>query len=430
MRRLISTVTTGIACTATLVLAGCGAGTTANRVLTRPDGGPSRSAEAGSPALATKLMASAAAALDHVRSFHIEARWFYYDSVPRTLSGEFSLPGRLSLNINSGGKRVKMIVVDDTAYLRGNTLYWATAISAPNTVRALSNRWVKVPATSVPGLSAFRALADPKTVGRCALESGIGRVSGGQRTELNGHRQALAVQIDGDQPGFQGSVMLAANGPPLPIVISQYGPAEAGVTPDPACSQSQTSPSPVRTSMIFFSRYDVPAQISPPQGWIAGRALSAETLASMPSSAATDAARLAGQQREMLGNWSATGTVIQSQNYANERPGLTFSRFWQIGQRCATGLCRPYIARTTANGPVSTWLAWADNHWTADFIMTINCTDGTASTQHAKWTLRARPGTIDAVEHDHTTGSCPTSTGVVRWVAHPAIPPAGARSTS
>jgi hypothetical protein len=423
MRRLVSPLTAALTCTVTLGLTGCGAGATPNLVRTQR----SRLPGAGSPALATRLLASAAAALDRVRSFHIEAQWFYNDAVPRTLSGEFSLPGRFTLSIDSGGQKVNLVVINDAAYVRGNGLYWANAVSTPNTVRAISNRWVKLPATAVPGLSSLQALADPKTLGLCALESGIGRVTGGQRTELNGQRQALAVQIEGDQPGIPtGSVLLAASGPPLPISISQFGPAEAGATIDPACSQPQTSTSPVRNSMLFFSRYDVPAQISPPKGWIAAKALTATILASTPSPASTGSSRRVAQQRQMLGNWSATGTVIQS----NWRPGQTLQRFWQIGQRCAAGVCRPDITRTTAYGPVSTWLAWSGNHWTADFVMTVSCTDGTANAEHADWTLYVHPATIDAVEHDRTTGSCPPSTSVIRWVAQPATPPASTSSTS
>ena len=431
MRRLSGVLTWVILCTVTVGVAGCGAGTLVSRTRIWTRGAPSPRTEAGSQTLAKKLLASAAAALDRVRSFHIEAQWFYDDTVPRTLSGEFSLPGRFTLNINSGGQKVKLVVIKDTAYIRGNSLYWGNAISAPNILRAVSNRWVKAPAAAVPGLSAYRALADPKTLGWCALESGTGRVSGGQRTELNGQRPALSLQIEGDQPGFpSGSVLLAASGPPLPIVISQFGPSAPRVTPDERCGQPTESPSPVRNSMVFFSHYNAPAQISPPAGWIAGRALTAAILASTPKSVSTDASRRVIQEREMLGTWSATGTVVQSQNFANGPPGLTVKRLWQIGQRCANGTCRPYMAHTTADGPVSTWMAWAGDHWTADFVMTISCTDGTASSFHADWTLRVRPGTIDAVEHDRTTGSCPTSTSVVRWIAYPAIPPAGANNAS
>lgn len=72
-------------------------------------------------------------------------------------------------------------------------------------------------------------------------------------------------------------------------------------------------------------------------------------------------------------------------------------------------------------GPVSSWLTWTGDRWAAHFTKTIGCSDGTATLELSDWALRVRPGIISAVEHDTTTGSCPKSTSVVRWIAHPAL---------
>lgn len=173
--------------------------------------------------------------------------------------------------------------------------------------------------------------------------------------------------------------------------------------------------------MIFFSHYNAPVRILAPTGWVTSRRLTAAITGAQPSAHSSTEAT---QERELLGTWTATGTITASHNFVNEPTGLTFQRLWQIAQSCANGRCRPAITRTTNAGPVSTWLAWAGGHWTADFVTTIPCQDGTSSAQYSNWTIRVRPGAINAVEHDRTTGSCPTSTSVIRWSAHPALRPA------
>ena len=369
----------------------------------------------------TTVFSRAVAALDRVHSFRLDATWFYDDVVPRTLRAEFALPGRFRLSIKSGGKDANLVVIGATAYIRGNVPYWAEAVSAPNAVHVLSAHWVKVPASDVPNLGAYQALAQPQTVGRCVLGSTPGTVTGPYRADIDGQTKlALDLQVDGARSGVPGlDILLSATGPPLPLSISNIGPTELSGA-DPACGQLQSQPNPVRDTMLSFSRYDAPIRITAPNGWISDAGVADAIRASAPKSAPTGISERVVQEHEMLGTWVATGTIIKSHNFADERPGVRFQRLWRISDSCDRGSCRPDITRTTSAGPVTTWLVWTGDHWTATFVMTIPCTDHTVTTQHANWTIRVRPGAIAAVEHDRTD-SCGPSTSVAQWIAHPAL---------
>ncbi len=390
---------------------------------------PSAAASARSHVPATTLLSEAVAALDQIHSFRLEATWFYYDFVPRTLSAEFSLPGRFMLSINSGGETVKFVVLGSSAYVRGNVRYWAGYVSAPNVVHLLASNWVKLPASAVPNLAAYQALAQPRTVGRCALGLAAESVSGPLSADLNGRtRSVLDLHVDDGRAGSgRDDILLSAGGTPLPLSISQAG----STTPsphNPACGQLQTQPNPVRTAVIFFSHYNDTIRIAAPSRWIGSSRLTEAIRESSPKLAPTDPSVRLRQEREMLGTWIATGTIIQSHGFANGQSGSTFQRLWEIRENCTRGQCRPYMTRTTSTGPVSTWLAWTGDHWTASFVMTIACSDGTANTEYANWTIHVRRGAIAAVERDRTTGSCPTSTSVVRWEARRTHAPGGSAS--
>jgi hypothetical protein len=170
--RLLRSLNVGAACMAAVVLGGCGAGAPASRL--------------GSLRSPAHILAQTAAALDRVHSFHLQGTGMDAGGLPVTFSGDFSIPGRLALTISENGQTFALKLVGGDAYLRANAQYWVAAGSTANAVALLADRWVKVPVASAPGLAQFRALTEPSTLGRCAIESGLGTVTVGGNTVIDG----------------------------------------------------------------------------------------------------------------------------------------------------------------------------------------------------------------------------------------------------
>jgi hypothetical protein len=385
---------------AAVVLGGCGAGAPASRL--------------GSLRSPAHILAQTAAALDRVHSFHLQGTGMDAGGLPVTFSGDFSIPGRLALTISENGQTFALKLVGGDAYLRANAQYWVAAGSTANAVALLADRWVKVPVASAPGLAQFRALTEPSTLGRCAIESGLGTVTVGGNTVIDG--VPAVVLIDhGDLPGTSpGRLYVATSGASLPLLVTQSGPERPGGAPDRACGQTQNRSSSGTSSSLIFSRYDLPLRITAPAQALDLSQLKAAAKATAPKPAPTNPlARAAesAQETEMMGSWLATGRVIESRN-SDESPGTIFDRAWRIARICVDAMCQPYITRNTNQGLLSAQLVWAGGQWAADFVSTIPRGNGEMTTDYSDWTIKVRPAGIDAVERRRTTASCgpPAST--------------------
>lgn len=262
-----------------LLLAACGsskptASHSATSAAARSAGGSSTSATApsaasvagGGPAAARRLLNASATAIDRVHSFRLQGGGTALDGAPLKLSGQFELPGRLSLTLSAGAQRFDVILAGGFAYLRGNHAFWLG--SAPNMASRLSGRWVKMSPRGAPGIGAFVALTDPRTAGRCLVESHLGRLSLASPTTVGGRSVDVVVDHGGVPGSAPGHLYVSRTGPPLPLVATQDGPTTPGGAPDRTCGDTTGNDSTTQRERIAITGYNQPVNILPPRGAI------------------------------------------------------------------------------------------------------------------------------------------------------------------
>jgi hypothetical protein len=399
-------------------LAGCGA------VAAGPAIAPPPSASAS----AAGILAQTVAALDRVHSFHLQGTE-QLGGLPVSLSGDFSIPGRVAVTITEAGRTFSLRSVGGRAYIMANAQYWVGLGAAASAVPVLANRWVREPEASDRALAPFLALARRQTLGRCAVEPG-GTVTLGPSATIDGE-PALVLIDHGDAPGSSPGRLYVGAGS-LPVRVTESGPAQPGGTPDRTCGETGAASSANTSSSFSFSRYDLPVRITaPPHALSLGElGVALRTVAPKPRtlSAGARSARSI-QKAELVGDWRASGLVVQDgAGVGNERPGAVLDRIWRITRLCGGGRCRLFMTRTTVSVPISAPLTWTGGHWTADFVEDDPCSNGGTAVQYSQWTIDVRPQTIAAIERSRTVSCGAAVTSLLRWSAHPVLPPAGSSS--
>ena len=124
------------------------------------------------------------------------------------------------------------------------------------------------------------------------------------------------------------------------------------------------------------------------------------------------------------GGWTATGTVLNAVNSADEPAGTRLVRPWTFPTICNPG-CRARFLRQTLYGPSETVVVPHHGFYTATFPpLTVPCAhypgeNGGTAQSYSTYTLRwsAKRQQILAVEHSSSTSAnCPGS-DTTRWVA-------------
>lgn len=214
----------------------------------------------------SQIIADAAAALGHVRSFHLDGTGEDLRGGRIVLSGDFGIPGRLHLTLAQGSGTIEIILVGGYGYLKANRAFWVAQGTQPKVVAFLADRWVKSPVASTPGMSEFATWTNPATIGHCLVEKHLGTLSVAGSDTFAG--QPVVILADhGDLPGStRGRLYVATTGPSLPLRVVETGTKRPGGTPDRLCNETHTSPSTTRGGDLRLSSYNQPVSITAPAG--------------------------------------------------------------------------------------------------------------------------------------------------------------------
>jgi hypothetical protein len=195
-----------------------------------------------------------AAALRRVKSFHIEGT----EGRSSTVKGDVAVPKQLRLDLKQRDATARMLFVDGTVYMRGNTAFWRES-KAGRDAKELDGRWLKVPG-SIGALEKLAKQIDPVNLSRCLLQS-HGTLASGGASKVAG-QPAVVIVDKGDRPGTSpGRLYVAATGEPLPLRTIATGRERPGGKKDPLCD----SDTPTRAGdEVLFSRYNEPVDITAP----------------------------------------------------------------------------------------------------------------------------------------------------------------------
>ena len=215
---------------------------------------------------ATRLVASAEAALAQVHSFHI-AGAAVQSGQPATISGDIEIPGRLRVRLHEGQATAQIIVIGADVYLNANAPYFAAQGTPAADVARIADRWVKLPAGATAGVGTLLSAAEPSTIGHCVVAAHLGTVSVKGHGTVNG--QPVVILADkGDVAGSTpGLLYLAASGPPLPLRAVQTGPQALGGVPDAKCGETKADVAGTTTAnVVNLSEYNRAPAVTAPAG--------------------------------------------------------------------------------------------------------------------------------------------------------------------
>ncbi|HEX6712094.1 MAG TPA: hypothetical protein VF066_01870 [Thermoleophilaceae bacterium] len=127
----------------------------------------------------------------------------------------------------------------------------------------------------------------------------------------------------------------------------------------------------------------------------------------------------AQQEKAMVGDWVAVGTVLRVKNMHNLIHGDSLGeRQWRIGRVCRRHRCRMVLTRQTSLAPLATSPTRVGDHWVATYDQRLPMANGEIAVEHSVWRLDLHGPRIAAMERAHTTScQCHGSALVVRWVA-------------
>lgn len=200
--------------------------------------------------------------LSQVKSFHYTGRTTTKSTTIR-MSGEVFASGAASIALVEGKTSVSMILLSRASYLKANAAYWRASGGADGKLLAskLAGRWVKVPASAASSFRPLLKMLTPKYMASC-ISSGIGTLSNNGVQTLEG-RKAIVIEDKGDKPGAApGLLYVAAEGPVLPLRVTQTGPAKAGGKVDRRCGDEDDKST---ASAFTFSRFDRVPRLKAPR---------------------------------------------------------------------------------------------------------------------------------------------------------------------
>jgi hypothetical protein len=206
---------------------------------------------------ARQILADVVSALRGVRSYHIQGTMTDEDG-PATLSGDMSAAGTSRVRFEQSGKRIDLRVLGSTTYMRANSAFWRAQQDGEDArvVKLLSDRWLKTREGDQ------RDLVDdllPRSLATC-LSTQHGEITK-EGTGKVGGAVTVVLHDDGDIPGgVPGDLHVAAKGRPLPLRVTQTGPAKRGKAANPKCDDDGET----KASDITLSRFDEPVQITAP----------------------------------------------------------------------------------------------------------------------------------------------------------------------
>jgi hypothetical protein len=214
---------------AVVFAAGCGGG--------GGGGNTQSSGEAAKPA--KQVVADAVKAADAASSVHMSGQVVdggRQIGVDLSIVRDKGATGTLTL----GGSGVDLIVIGNTAYIRGGPDFWRTYTHVPGVSQVLANKWLKFSANNAQ-LGPLTALTDDRAFFD-QLSATNGKVVSHGVTTYNG--QSVIAIYDSPQ---NGTLYVAASGTPYPVGIVKS-------------SQSSTA------GKVTFDHWDQPVTLTTPKG--------------------------------------------------------------------------------------------------------------------------------------------------------------------
>ena len=234
-----------------VALAGCGGGSGSHAAQTSP---------------ATRILASAQAALGQVHSFHL-AGTAVQSGQPATISADIEIPGRVHVALREGRGTAQIIVIGTDVYLNANAPYFVAQGTPAADIQRIADRWLKLPAGAASSVGTLLSATESATIGHCVVATHLGTISVKGHGTING--QPVVILADkGDVPGSTpGLLYLAASGPPLPLRALQTGPQAPGGAPDTECHETKADVSGTTTSnVVNLSEYNRAPAVTAPAG--------------------------------------------------------------------------------------------------------------------------------------------------------------------
>lgn len=402
-------------------IAGCGAASA-------PRGVAAPAAATGSvPATdsVTRILARAEAALRTVRSFHMEAITNPAGGLPRVISADFTLPGRVQIEYGIGGVALVLRIIGGRAYAFGDTQFWASRGTLPvSALSTVANRWVLIP-RSAAWVKPFRSLTAAKFA-RCLTGDWHGPSVTSGHGSANGSPALVLTQRTPAPAGGTSRLYIAAGPTALPLQITESGDAPSATPSGRPCTIG-TSLGPGASTLVRFN-YKVAMPIPAPAHPTQMRPLLAavaNTVALAPASSIGAGQRAA--QARLMGSWQVTGTVVMSHGFLDVKSGAIVSGQWTVRRRCRKGGCALFLVRRTGSVTSTGQLRWVGRGWTGRFATTTPCANGGSTLIHWRSWITVGHGSIAATE-DATAAPCghgPGATEVLEWSGEPQLPPAG-----
>ena len=109
---------------------------------------------------------------------------------------------------------VKVIYVGSSLYLYGGAAFWSRLTGSSSVAGQLDNKWLRLPASSGPGLSSFTRLLNPRNLLNTCCASGRGSLTKGTTGRVNG-KSVVAVHDATDN----ATLYVATTGKPYPVEI-------------------------------------------------------------------------------------------------------------------------------------------------------------------------------------------------------------------
>jgi hypothetical protein len=214
---------------AVVFAAGCGGGGGGGS--TQPSG------EAAKPA--EQVVADAVKAADAASSVHMSGQVVdggRQIGVDLAIVRDKGATGTLTL----GGAGVDLIVIGNTAYIRGGPDFWRRYTHVPGVSQVLANKWLKFSANN-PQLGPLTALANDRALFN-QLSATNGKVANRGAATYNG--QSVVEIYDSPQ---NGTLYVAAAGTPYPVALVKG-------------SQSSTG------GKVTFDQWNQPVALTAPKG--------------------------------------------------------------------------------------------------------------------------------------------------------------------
>ena len=172
------------------------------------------------------------------------------------ITTEIQVPGRVEATVQYGSEVVNERWIGKAIYFRYNYAALDDLTGYPYLASALHDRWIQLPAASVPLARAMEHMATDKMLQECDILGPTGRLTVGSPTQVNG-LPAVSLRDHGGRPGTaRRTITLSANPPYLPLRIVQTNEGRPGGSALDDCYSNRATRTMMRRAEEVADRFD------------------------------------------------------------------------------------------------------------------------------------------------------------------------------